>query len=329
MLRVLEVTLPVFALVFCGFFGQRWQLLPARAVQGINAFVFFFALPAMLFRVVATQKPASFSDGRFALGYAVATVAVFLFTRSAALPPRTGWRDDDPQARAAAGSQATAFGLNTAHGNIGYLGIPLVLELGRDYLPTLILAMICDIFLVITLGIALLELDRRRGRPAVRGERRVPVTKTVALGLARSPLVVAIALGLLWSLWAQPLPGVLDNFSRILGAAAGPCALFAIGASLGDRRIVVDRTVTGLMLLKLVAHPALAALLLYGVLGVDHHAAAIGVLAASLPAASNTFIIAERYRVDARDISAAILVGTFLSLVSVSFVIWMLGLRSP
>ena len=66
MLRVLEVTLPVFALVFCGFFGQRWQLLPARAVQGINAFVFFFALPAMLFRVVATQKPASFSDGRFA-----------------------------------------------------------------------------------------------------------------------------------------------------------------------------------------------------------------------------------------------------------------------
>ena len=329
MLRVLEVTLPVFALVFCGFFGQRWQLLPARAVQGINAFVFFFALPAMLFRIVATQPPTSLSDGRFALGYALATVAVFLFTRTAALPPRTGWHDDNPGARAAAGSQATAFGLNAAHGNIGYLGIPLVLELGRDYLPTLILAMICDIFLVITLGIALLELDRRRGRPAGRGGRSVPVVKTVAFGLARSPLVVAIAIGLLWALSARPLPGVLDNFSRILGGAAGPCALFAIGASLGDRRIVVDRTVTSLMLIKLVVHPALAALLLYGVLGVGHHAAAIGVLAASLPAASNTFIIAERYRVDARDISAAILVGTFVSLVSVSFVIWLLGLRSP
>ena len=44
---------------------------------------------------------------------------------------------------------------------------------------------------------------------------------------------MAIALGLLWAFWAQPLPGVLDNFSRILGGAAGPCALFAIGASLG------------------------------------------------------------------------------------------------
>jgi predicted permease len=40
MLSVLEVTLPVFALVFCGFFGQRGGLLPAQAVQGLNAFVF-------------------------------------------------------------------------------------------------------------------------------------------------------------------------------------------------------------------------------------------------------------------------------------------------
>jgi len=91
---------------------------------------------------------------------------------------------------------------------------------------------------------------------------------------------------------------------------------------------VVDRTVTELMLIKLLAHPALAALLLFGVLDVSHQAAAIGVLAASLPSASNTFIIAERYRVDARDISAAILVGTFVSLFSVSLVIWALGLRA-
>ena len=324
MLRVLEVTLPVFALVFCGFFGQRWHLLPARAVQGINAFVFFFALPAMLFRVVATQKPASFSDGRFALGYAVATVAVFLFTRSAALPPRTGWRDDDPQARAAAGSQATAFGLNTAHGNIGYLGIPLVLELGRDYLPTLILAMICDIFLVITLGIALLELDRRRGRPAVQGERRVSVTKTVALGLARSPLVVAIALGLLWALWAQPLPGVLDNFSRILGAAAGPCALFAIGASLAGRRPDRPLIAAWLSFAKLVLHPAAVAIAALWLFPVEPYAAGVMIAAAALPVAGNVFILAQHYGVAPQRVSTAILISTALSVLTVTAVIALL-----
>ena len=325
MLRVLEVTLPVFALVFCGFFGQRWRLLPANAVAGINAFVFFFALPAMLFRVVSTQPLGSFTDWRFAAGYASATLAVFLFTRLSALPARDE-RRGPATARAAAGAQATAFGLNTAHGNIGYLGLPLAIELGREHLAPMILAMICDIFLVITLGIALLEIDRRRGH--AEGLLGGPaVAKTVVLGLARSPLVLSIALGLAWAVFTPPMPAAADNFVRLLGAAAGPCALFAIGASLGDRPIVVGRTVTALMLLKLIVHPVLAGLLLYGVTGADPRAAAIGVLAASLPSASNSFIIAQRYRVDAREISAAILVGTFVSLLTVSLVIWAFGLR--
>ena len=87
MLRVLDVTLPVFALVFCGYFAQRYRMLPERAVEGINAFVFSFALPAMLFRVVSTQPVESFGDWRFAGGFALASLVVFVFTRAAAMPP--------------------------------------------------------------------------------------------------------------------------------------------------------------------------------------------------------------------------------------------------
>lgn len=326
MLRVLEVTLPVFALVFCGFFGQRGGLLPAQAVQGLNAFVFYFALPAMLFRVIATQPVSSFTNWRFGLGYALATVAVFLFTRAASMPRRA-----DAAARPGAASteraMATAFGLNAAHGNVGYLGVPLVAELGRDLVPAIIMVLMSDIFLVITMAIALLELERRRGQAA--GERpRQSVFATVFLGLARSPLVVSIAAGLAWALAGPPMPEAADNFIRLLGAAAGPCALFAIGASLGDRRIALSPPVHGLLVIKLLVHPALAALLLFGVFDVDHRMAAIGVLAASLPAASNSFIIAQRYQVPAHEISSSILAGTFVALATVSTVIWLLGLRS-
>ena len=51
------------------------------------------------------------------------------------------------------------------------------------------------------------------------------------------PLTLLLMALLLWALWAQPLPGVLDNFTRILGGAAGPCALFAIGLFLSDKSI--------------------------------------------------------------------------------------------
>ena len=335
MLRVLDVTLPVFALVFCGYFAQRYRMLPERAVEGINAFVFSFALPAMLFRVVSTQPVESFGDWRFAGGFALASLVVFVFTRAAAMPPDVPpERAGDPPADEAAHrrlmrarSTASAYGLNAAHGNVGYLGVPLVLELGRQYTSTIVLAIICDIFVVIMLSIALLEIDRRRQRGTANGRPR-PVLPTVVGGLIRSPLVLSIAAGLAWAIWSPPMPAVADNFVRILSAAAGPCALFAIGASLGDRRIELTPTVRALISMKLIAHPALAALLLVGVFRAAPDAAAIGILAASLPAASNSFIIAQRYGVDARDISAAIVAGTFGALATVSLVIWMLGLTA-
>jgi len=325
MLRVLEVTFPVFALVFCGFYGQRWRLLPERAVDGINAFVFFFALPAMLFRVVTSQPLSSFTDGRFALGYVATGMAVLFFARAAAMPHPL---PTDATAASHARSEATALGLAAGHGNLGYLGIPLVLELGTQYGPTVVLAIVCDIFAVIMLSVAMLELERRHARRGG-GSNPGPLVTNLLGGLVRSPLVMSIAVGLAWTLAVPSTPEVVENFVRILSGAAGPCALFAIGASLGDRRIELNSTVRALLAIKLVAHPALAAVMLFLVVRADPVVASIGVLLASLPGASNSFIIPQRYGVDTRDISAAIVTSTFVALGTVSAVIWALGLKGP
>ena len=315
MLRVLEVTLPVFALVFLGFLGQRRRMLPPGTVEALNAFVFQFALPAMIFRIVAKQPPESFGDWRYLGGYLSASLAVYLIVRVRTL---AAGKARGPRER----SRSTAFALHVTHGNVGYLGVPLAIELGGGIAAPMILAVMADIFVIIALSIALLELDRR---DAGAGAGAGSVIVTVVSGLARSPLVLSIAAGLAWSLAGPPLPGVADTFTRILGGAAGPCALFAIGASLGDRRVVVDRTVGALVAAKLLLHPALAALLLTA-FGCAPQTVAAGVLAASLPGASNSFIIASRYGVETREISAALLAGTFAGLATVSLVIWLFGL---
>lgn len=318
MLRVLEVTFPIFALVFCGFLGQRRRMLPPDAVAGLNAFVFQFALPAMIFRIVATQPPGNFANWRYLVGFLCASLTVYAIARARTLSAS--------RARDAAGrSRATAYALHVTHGNVGYLGVPLAIELGRENAPPMILAMMADIFVVIALSIALLEIDRRRDGSGPGGAGRVAAT--VASGLVRSPLVMSIVAGLAWSLAAPPLPDFVDTFTRILGGAAGPCALFAIGASLGDRPVVVDRTVGALVAAKLLLHPVLAAVMLTA-FGCDPRSVAVGVLAASLPAASNGFIIASRYGVETREISAATLAGTFVGLFTVSMVIWVTGLSA-
>lgn len=316
MFTVLEVTLPVFALVFCGYAGAAFKLLPDRAVDGINAFVFWFALPAMLLRVVALRPIADLIEPRFIAAYVLAGFAVFGIT---VWLGRAGLID--PARRGSA--QATASALTTTHGNIGYLGLALVGELNRDWQPIVALAIVCDIFVFITLAIALLEVQTGTGSRGL-----APVARTVFGGLRRSPLVMSIVVGLIGSIVGVKLPSVVDNFTRLLANAAGPCALFAIGAALGGQKLAVDRPVVVLSAVKLLLHPALAALTLLVLLPVDRTMAAVGVLCATLPAASNTFIISQRYGQDTRAISASILGGTFVSVITVSAVIWLLGLKT-
>lgn len=313
MLTVLEVTLPVFALVFCGWLAARRRLLSDEAVEGINAFVFWFALPAMLFLAVGAQPIARLADPRWFAAYLLAAAVLFFGMRRLARVV-----SPDP-------SQRTALAFAATHGNVGYLGLPLIAQLGEAARsPAMVMAMIADIFVVIVGSIVLFEFARSgRGDAPPLGRRMASALG----GLLRTPLIAAIAAGLVASTTGLVLPGPVETFVRLLAQAAGPCALFAIGASLGARRVALDRPVGLLLAAKLVAHPLLmgAAMTFFGV---DSALAAVALLAAALPTASNTFILSQRYGVDTRAIGAAIVVGTFAAAVTVSFAIWLLGLRA-
>lgn len=313
MFDVLEVTLPVFALVFCGYLASARSLLPERAVEGINAFVFWFALPAMLFRVVGLRPLAELLDLKFAVGYLLTGFLVFGLTWALA---RSGHLAGTRRSL----SEAPALGLNAAHGNGGYLGLALFAEIGAQTLPTVALVLILDIFILITFTLLLLESARA-------DERGMRSGWTVVGSVMRSPMVASIGAGLLFSLSGLQLPTVAENFTRLLAAAAGPCALFAIGAALGGRTLQLDREIGALVAIKLLLHPLLAALLLFVLIPVDPTAAAVGVVCATLPSASNSFIIAQRYGVAVPSISASIVAGTAISVATVSLAIWLTGLR--
>lgn len=315
MLTVLVTTLPVFGLIFCGAAGQRFKLLPKDAVSGLNAFVFYFALPCMLFRVVASASPQELLDWRFACSYILGGFILFQLGRWAS---RCLWSNNRPE--------SYARGTAVAHGNIGYMGLALVGELlGPKALPVVAIAILCDVFTV--MGGAIVLYERNQIREAGGAMHLGSIVWKVIQGLLRSPIVMSLILGLIWVSVGIALPKVLDNFTRLLAAAAGTCALFAIGASLDADGLKLDRQVWGMIGLKLIVHPVIVAMLMYWVFKVDPMAAAIGVLCASLPGASNTFIVAQRYKVRADLLSNAIVAGTFVAVITVSLCIWMLNLK--
>ena len=314
---VLHVTLPVFALVLCGWIAARRRILSPEAASGINAFVFMFALPAMMYRAASTQSPGQLADLRFLAAFALAALIMLFGARWLA-----------PKAAAPNPQQRTGVAFAATHGNVGYMGLPLTAQLGDPTLmPAMVMALLVDILMVIVITILLFEWGRQANHSdqANAGDGVGTRVRASLLGLLRTPMILGLIAGVVVSAGWVPVPATAESFIGLLAQAAGPCALFAIGASLGDRKIEIDGPTSGLVALKLLVHPLLVAALMW-MFQVDWRLAAVGIMGAGLPTASNVFILSQRYGVNVRPIGAALALGTLFAAASVSIILWVTGL---
>ena len=115
------------------------------------------------------------------------------------------------------------------------------------------------------------------------------------------------------------MPPPPENFTSPLSDAAGPCALFALGATLVGRSISTGATkISYMTICKLLVHPAAIWVSTNLIFDVDPLWAMAATLAASLPIAANVFIVARQYYTYVERVSGAIPVSTTMSIFSVS-----------
>jgi hypothetical protein len=312
MQTILTITVPFFALILAGYVAASRDWVPPAAVPAFNGFLLFFAVPAMLFRFASTLPFAEIANVRLFLSWTVAGVSVLLAT--VWIGRRLGLRLRD----------AAFFGLAGGVGNLGFLGVPLLVALlgERAAAPT-IGAIVGDLAVLATVGLAIAQLD-----PAGE-EERGSGAREIALRVLLNPMLVAMSVGAAFSYFSWRLWTPLDEMTRLLGNAAGPCALFAIGATLVRPDAPLRSPVVSLpVAAKLVLHP-LAVALAVRVAGVEPFAALVATLAAALPSAGWVFIFAQRHDADAGRVAAAILLTTALAFVTFSALVWALGIAPP
>ncbi|HML29834.1 MAG TPA: AEC family transporter, partial [Hyphomicrobium sp.] len=107
----------------------------------------------------------------------------------------------------------------------------------------------------------------------------------------------------------------------MLGGAASPCALVALGLFLAaktDRDVDATRSTTMLVALKLVLHPVIAWGLASMVFHLSPTLTRTVVLLAALPTGTGPFMLAEFYAREAAVTSRVILISTMLSVLTVS-----------
>ena len=303
MLAIFLQTLPFFAIIGLGYVAGRTGFFSDEATAYLTKFIFYFALSALLFRFSANLTLSEVFDWQFVLAYLCGTGVIYILATIVAMIRKLS------VAEAAVEAQVAVIG------NVGFLGIPmLTLLLGPDAIGPNMMVLSVDLIVFGSL-IVILITGSRDGRV------HIGVLKTVALGLLKNPMIVSIVLGLTVSGLALPIPKPLNEFVTILGGAATPGALFAIGASLASKSAERMSVAVWLSTCKLAFHPAAVAFFALMVFDVDPYAAGVMIAAAALPVAGNVYMLAQHYGVAPQRVSAAILISTAFSILTVSGVI--------
>jgi malonate transporter len=300
---LLNVSLPFFGLIFAGLGAGYTRLITAQAYLGLNAFVIWFALPAMLFLKMAQAPVLEAFDPRFVAAYTGGgLVAYGLVVGLSRLLFPLQWGERAMQ------------GMGASFGNVGFMGLPILVTLFGDaaVLPA-VLVIVFDHIILIPLTTAIIEASSR-GQASLQG-----IFRKVAKGMARNPLILSTFAGLLWGLTGLQLPVPLEALLKLLSDAAAPCALFALGLTLVGRPISegldqVTLTAVG----KLAVHPLMVWMLSAYVLKLDPFLTAVAVIQASMPTAANVYILATAQNTFVERTSSTILVTTIIATVTVS-----------
>ncbi|OYR22297.1 AEC family transporter [Brucella thiophenivorans] len=304
MISTLIIVIPVFALIFSGWGAFRLKILGPHAIAELNRFVVYLALPALLFDIMANThgsdlwQPGFISV--FLLSSAVAFALPFLMRLRGKLPLADNALD----------------GLNAAYPNTGYMGIPLsLIAFGSGVLAATTISIIITVCVTFAFAIILIEIGMQTEKKPLH------LAWKVARSLIRNPLLVAPALGTLVSFAGISIPPPAEAFLKMLGGAASPCALVALGLFLAQPRKIERDSINAISFLvsvKLIVMPLTAWLLAVYVFNLPTHLAQSATLLAALPAGTGPFMLAEHYRREAAITSNVILCSTVLSVLTLS-----------
>jgi malonate transporter len=311
MQALISIVLPVFAIVAAGYVCGWKGLLGADSSEALNKFVYWIALPALLFAAMANVDLAQALNWPYLAAFTGALVATWLIS---ALIARAVFK--------LSMGECALHGLNGSYANTGYIGIPLAIAAyGEEAALPAILATVISV-LAVGLAAIPIELERRQAGEVL------ALLREVFLALCRNPMLVAPLAGLAWAALGLPMPAPVKTFTDILGAAAGPCALVAIGLFLVGKPLTEGTAELAVMTVtKLVVHPALTALAILVVFPVSPLWSKVAILCAALPVGSGPFVLAQAHGIYVRRTSTVMLVTTALGVVtaSVFFLIFPIG----
>ena len=310
MTSLLTTVFSVFAYILIGFVIKKINIIPDQFSKIYNYVSFNALLPLALITNFWTITFPELIVHQLILAFFGAGIIIFLigFFFSKKL---LNFKTDD----------CALFGLSACFGNSVAFGIPLMYSiLGPiEAMPYMILVLFHGL-IHFTYTTIIIEGYRNRSYSIYK-----MLVKTI-MGLAKNIVLFAMFIGIALNYSQIPFPASLEIILTPITNIALPAVLISLGFALAEFKIIneVSHSLV-LTTLKNFIYPLIAFVIAKYIFSMPHLLIFIVTMAAALPSGSQTYYFSYRYNSLQKIISANIVLSTFVSFFTLSFLIIIFG----
>lgn len=302
MTTILGALLPIFAVIGVGWALRRSSLMPADMWPAVSRLAYVGLSPALLFSVISRADFQNITVAPAVLAAALGFISMGVLV--IALKPLI--KTDGP-----------AF-TSVFQGSVRWNGLVILalatLSYGLDGEVLVSLIMVATIPIVNVMAVSVLTIWGTHDK--------TPDIKAVLWRIISNPLILGCIAGAIANLLGLFQSGPIADVLALMGRAALPLILLAVGAGLDFTALNARR---GLLTLTAFNKLIIAPLVFGGIawaLGVRGEALAIVVLVGASPGAASAYVLAQQLGGDRRLSAGDVTATTLLSFVTLPIAVW-------
>jgi malonate transporter len=309
-LVIIEALVPIFFILFLGYFAGKIKLVDNTNVALLNIFVMDFALPAAMFSATV-QVPREVIISEIPL-LLVLTLSMWVIYAIIYYVVHSIYKRSM--------QESAVIALTVALPNYAALGLP-VLERVLGQSPgtalNVAIAIACGSVLMTPIALMLLEA----GKPENEGKSVLGNLPQLILKSFKKPLVYCPIVGIILALIGIKLPQIVFVALKPLAISAAGAALFLTGVILSARKLkLTSLIILNLILVNIVqGFVGLAFVYAFGMTGDSAKAA---ILLIALAAGFFGIVFGNRYGVKSSDAEGTLLLSSLLSIITIPLFIY-------
>ncbi len=301
----IRTMMPILLLMGLGFFARKIKILKQGDERPLNAYVYYFALPA-LFLVDLAETKFTAENLRFVITGIAPIIMILAIYGLGYLILRF------PK------NEFYLLVVSTVFGSLAFFGIPFIIFAfpEAEYLATLSAASISIVS--VPVSILILELFRlEKSKPS-------ESLKRLAKRLLKNPLIISIFFGTALSFLDVEIPSLISSSLHMLGSTTAPIAIFLLGVFLYGRKYTNMVKAAQLSLIRIMLLPIFAVLVTYTV-GLGNFERVTIVLMHGTPIAISSIVLSERYNFHKDTIASILLISSLAAGLTMNLWLLLLG----